>query len=229
MSPQITQLHQLRRRDVLVPEPRAEHVQVARLRANWTRPRGPPGQVRSPDRPRPRPRRAARPPRRLEPEREGPAPPAAPPTGRGCPDGARRARDTSVRSCSYLAPLLRRPRNVRPAAPGAPASAAALPPSPGTRPSRLRSSEKPRAGTVMAANPRLPDGGSPPAAPVLAAAGRVPPPPARRESRSHPQPVPGHPAGAGAKLQTGLGAGPKDFPDRPGQRPAPGLQPDEVG
>lgn len=62
-------------------------------------------------------------------------------------------RRSSARECYYLTPLLRKPRNVRPAAPGTPTSCAALPPSAGTWPRRPQSSEKLRTGTVMAATP----------------------------------------------------------------------------
>lgn len=128
-----------------MPEPRAERAQLAGPGADSARPRAPPGRVWS---------------------RSGPLSQARKPSSRQAlaprsPSHSQwlhtrqhpNPRRSSVRECYYLTPLLRKPRNVRPAAPGTPTSCAALPPSAGTWPRRPQSSEKLRTGTVMAATP----------------------------------------------------------------------------
>lgn len=191
----------------------AEHVQLAGPDADSTRPPGPLGRVWSRGGPRPPPRRAAGLPLR-EPAAHAPRRrPAVPPTARGFTPGR-------SRQCSYLTPLLRKPRSVRPAAPGAPTSCA------GTWPSRPQSSERLRTGTVMAATPGFQTEDLPPVARVLTAAGRAPPPPSpageqaplaagsgascRGGARGQAH---GRRAGPGVKLRSGLGAGLEGFRD----------------
>lgn len=164
MSPSDTQLHLLSRWNF---PGSAEQAQVDGLEADATGPPGPPGlqgQVRSQDRPSPWPRRAA--------AREPPAscarasPHRLPASRRPSHSPRLRTREgpdprrSSLRQRAYLTPLPRKPRIARPAAPGASRGDTALLPSAGIRPRQPRSSQKPRADTVMAANPRLQDRGA---------------------------------------------------------------------
>lgn len=129
----------------LVPAPSAEHAQLAGPDADSARPRAPPGRVRS----------------RSGPLSQAPKPGSRQALAPRSPSHSQRLhtrkhpnpRRPSGRECYYLTPLLRKPRNVRPAAPGTPTSCAALPPSAGTWPRRPQSSEKLRTGTAMAAAP----------------------------------------------------------------------------
>lgn len=189
-------MHLLQRWNVLVPEPRAQHFLGARLEATRTPARGPLGQVLSRGGPRAAPRRAA-------------------PRHRATPSLARPshsqldARRSSAGDCTYLAPLLRKPRTVRQAAPGAPQGRAALPPTAGTRPKRPRSNEKLRTGIVTVTYPRLPNGSSTSRCmgPRSCRPGSAPTSPGPAESSSHQQRVPGRHAGRGQELSSRPGGG----------------------
>ena len=100
-------------------------------------------------------------------------------------------RRSSVRERSYLMPLLRKPRNACPAAPGATKGDSAIRLSADTRPRRPRSSQKPRATTVMAATAGSPTQAPPPPLRFSQLQAGLRPHPARRESESHPPRVPG--------------------------------------
>lgn len=119
------------------------------------------------------------------------------------------ARRSSAGDCTYLAPLLRKPRTVRQAAPGAPQGRAALPPTAGTRPKRPRSNEKLRTGIVTVTYPRLPNGSSTSRCmgPRSCRPGSAPTPPGPAESSSHQQRVPGRHAGRGQELSSRPGGG----------------------
>lgn len=144
-------MHLLQRWNILVREPRAEHVFVPQAEATATRPRDRQGHLTDKAVLDPARRRAAA----HEPwAPRARAPPAPPPTSH------RRRLRTRRPQPWYLTPLLRKPRNALPGSPGALTEGAVLLPNAGARPRRPRSSEKPRTGTVMAADPRLPDWGS---------------------------------------------------------------------
>lgn len=147
----LNQLHLLQRWHVLVREPRAEHgfVPRAEVTANW--PRDQQGHLTANAVLDPARRRAAAHKPWAPSARAAPAPPL--------PSHRQRLRNRR-RQPSYLTLLLRKPRKSLPGSPGALTEGAVLLSSAGTRPRRLRSSKKPRTGTVMAADSRFPDRGS---------------------------------------------------------------------